>query len=67
MKGTVNVKDLPKKIQEDIMNHFLENERQWTSLKKMPVEEALHAFLEWNGIIGYDEAINAIFEAGQRT
>lgn len=67
MRGTVSVKDLPLRIQKDIMNYFLENEKQWTSLEKMPVEEALHAFLEWNGIIGYDEVIIAIFEAGQRT
>ena len=65
MKGELKMRSLPYSIQADIENYLVENAGATDIPDKMSVEQALKAYLEWNGLFGYLAPIISIIEAGQ--
>lgn len=55
----VDVSKLPQSVYDDIWAYY----DNIPVPEKLTVEEALKAYLEWNGIIGYTDTICKIFQS----
>lgn len=60
----INLDQLSNSIQRDIDSYFVENRIH--KPEDMTVYDALHAWLMWNGIIGFTSDIAAIVGAGKK-
>lgn len=68
----VQFNKLPIKVQSDIREFVRDNPRLYDGITKVEddstwgVIDALDAYLQWNGVIGWTRTIYAIFEAANK-